>query len=159
MLFILYLLIADALISIRILLFFSSSLVGPHRLVDGPLVHVAEFVHLVALHVARVDRLRGCIEDNRHLEQEQVVRGGRCASQLIGHAVEVEAVTKELSREATEDENVLTVFLHCTATLTLREHFVVDFDLGPFILVSLVISLNCVDIFASAVRDTAENVD
>lgn len=133
---------------------------GAEGLVNRPLILLsAEPVHLVPLHVACEDGLRRLIVRDRHLEQEHIIWCRRRAIHFIAHAVEVVAVAQELAAEPAEDQNVLAVQLAGAAPLPLREHLVVHFNLGPFVLVGLVVPLDRVDVLSRGVGDAAENVD
>ena len=125
------------------------SSLSTHRLVNCPLVLIVEFVDLVSLHVARKNGLGACVENYWHLEQEKIVWCWWCTSHFVSGAVEVVAVSKEFTAESTEDQHVLAILLHCTATLSLRERFVVNVNLSPSTLIGLVVPLNCVNVFSS----------
>lgn len=100
-------------------------------MVDRPLVPVVEFVDLMPLHIAGIDRLGAGIVDDGHLEEEHVVRGWGSFGQFVVHAVEVVAISQKLATEPTKNQDVLAVLLYGAAALPLGEHLVVYFDLGP----------------------------
>ena len=125
---------------------------------DSPLILIVELINLMSLHVTSEDRLRRCVEDNGHLEEEEVVGGGWSTSHIVAHAVEVVAVPKEFAGESAEDQNILSILLHSSTSLSLWEDLVIDINLCPATFVILIISLNRIDILSCAVSYSTKYV-
>ena len=79
--------------------------------------------------------------------------------QLVGLHVEVERVAEEATREAAEDENIFTVPLDSTATLSFWENLIVHGYHFPAATRLVIISLDRINVLSGLVGDTAEYVD
>lgn len=110
------------------------------------------------LHITAVNRSSVCIINSWHLEQKQIIRSVWCTGQLVAQAIEIVAITKEFTWETSENQDELSIFLNCSTSLPLWEHFVVKINLCPFQFVGLIVSFDCVDVLSSWVCDSTENI-
>jgi len=77
-----------------------------------------------------------------HLKEETLVRHLLGFLKQAGVSVKNVGVLEEFVGEATEDQDVLVVSLHHSATLSVRELARVHFNQGPCLLAHVVVSLD-----------------